>query len=322
LSAASSSASVTSGQAVNVTINAALLTGNAASVTFSASGQPAGNAAFSSTSCTVTCSTVLTITPSSTATAGVYNVVVTGAGAGSSAATTVAVTITAPVVAVAPDANTGLMARWILNAASGTVALDSSGNSNNGTVSNGRWWNKTSRPALVLDGSNSYVTVNESASLKMTSQLTVAFWVDAGANSNTDPRIIDKLYDWDVKLNGPNRYPQFEVAGGQYATLGYALPLNAWHHIAFTFSNGTVAGYVDGAPVPLTQNTITPGTLAQYAYGLYLGTDPGIADSFMGALADVRVYNRALSAADIASAAVGCTTACNPLIQAKARFKQ
>ncbi len=312
---------VTAGQSVTATINASLLTGNAASVTFSASGQPAGTVSFSSSSCTVTCSVTATITPSSSATAGAYTVTVTGTGAGTSASATVGVTVTAPVIVAAPDPTTGLMARWILNSASGTTALDSSGNGNNGTVTNGRWWAKTTRPSLILDGSDSYVTVNESATLEMTSQLTVSFWVDAATNSNADPRVIDKLYDWDVKLNGTNRNPQFEIAGGQYAMLNYSLPLNAWHHIAFTFANGIVTGYVDGVATPFAQNTITPGGLAQFAYGLYLGTDPGVADSYVGALSDVRVYDRALSAADIGAVYSGCMTSCTvPVRNAKTRF--
>jgi hypothetical protein len=134
----------------------------------------------------------------------------------------------------------------------------------------------------------------------MTSQVTVSFWVDPNANSNTDPRIIGKLYDWDVKLNGSNHYPQFEIGGGQYAMLNYPLALYTWHHVAFTYSSGVVTGYVDGIAVPFLQNTFAgAGTLPQYKYGLYLATDTS--SYFIGSLSDVRVYNRALSAAEIAA---------------------
>ena len=303
LSSSSPVATVTAGQSVSATITASLLTGNAASVTFSASGQPAGTIAFSGTSCTVTCSTALTITPSS-ATAGVYSVVVTASGAGTSASTVIALTVTPVVVSNIPDTTTGLMARWILNANKGTLAADSSGNGNNGTLHNARW-GKNHRSDLYFSGSQSYVSVNESATLEMANQLTVSFWVYANSTTNVDPHIIDKIYDWDVKLNGANRYPQIEVAGGQYAMLNYSLKTGAWHHIAFTFSNGAVTGYVDGVVAPFQEYTFTPGTLAQYAYGLYLGTDPTLTASYAGGMADVRVYSRALSALDIASVYAG-----------------
>jgi hypothetical protein len=118
---------------------------------------------------------------------------------------------------------------------------------------------------------------------------------------NSDPRVVSKLYDWEVKLNGANRYPQLSAAG-KYAILNYSLPLNAWHHVAFTFSSGAVTGYVDGVQVPFLANTFTgTETLAQWAYGLYLGTDPSRTSSFAGSLDDVRIYNRALAEADVAA---------------------
>ena len=202
-------------------------------------------------------------------------------------------TVLAPV-----DITSGLMARWLFNQTGGTVAQDSSGNANNGAISNGYWWNSGPGSALWFNGSSN-VSVNESASLEMTNQLTVAFWLDPNANTNLDPRVIDKLYDWDVKLNGTNNHPQLE-ASGQYAILNCSLPLNTWHHIAFTYSNGVVSGYVDGVLVPFLENTFSgSGTLAQWAYGLYLGTDG--TNPLIGSLSDVRVYNRALGAADVAA---------------------
>jgi hypothetical protein len=143
--------------------------------------------------------------------------------------------------------------------------------------------------------------VSESASLEMTNQLSVSFWLRPSANANLDPRVISKLYDWDVKLNGTNRYPQLTV-GEHYAILNYSLPLIAWHHVVFTFSAGVVKGYVDGVQVPFLTNTFTgTETIPQWMYGLYLGTDPSQSNSYIGSLSDVRVYNRALSGADIAA---------------------
>lgn len=112
-------------------------------------------------------------------------------------------------------------------------------------------------------------------------------------NSTTDPRVISKLYDWDVKLNGSNRYPEF-TAAGQYATLQYPLLLITWHHVAFTFTTGVVKGFIDGAPVGFLANTFTgTETLAQWMYGLFLATGaagpiPSLAISTMFASITVR----------------------------------
>jgi hypothetical protein len=145
------------------------------------------------------------------------------------------------------------------------------------------------------------VTVKDSPSLDNSSQLTVAFWVDAYANSDLTPRIIAKVNDWDIQLNGANHNPRFD-SGSQYATLNWSLPLKAWHHIAFTYSNGTVMGYADGVAVPFLNNTFSgSGSLPASTNGLYVGTDTSKTNNFIGDLKDVRIYNEALSAAQIAA---------------------
>jgi hypothetical protein len=185
------------------------------------------------------------------------------------------------------------MAQWKLSEGSGSTAYDASGHVNTSTLYNPTWWTSDYGTTAWFSGSNSFASAAETASLEMTNQLTVAFWLRPSANSNLDPRVISKLYDWDVKLNGGGHYPQL-TAGGQYAILNYSLPLITWHHVDFTFSSGTVKGYVDGVQVPFLTNTFTgTETLAQWAYGLYLATDSSQANSYIGSLNDVRVYNRA-----------------------------
>jgi hypothetical protein len=135
----------------------------------------------------------------------------------------------------------------------------------------------------------------------MTQQLTVSFWLRATTSSSTtDPRIVAKAYDWDVKLNG-GKYLQFS-AGGKYAMLSSRFPLSTWTHVTFTFSGGSVKAYVNGQPAKFQANTFTTGiTLPNNKFGLYFGTDSSVTAFMAGALSDVRIYNRALSAADVAA---------------------
>ncbi len=302
LSSAPQALSVVQGNSATDSITATLVSGSPASVVFSASSLPAGvSAGFSSSSCTATCSTTLTLSTSPTASPGTYNIVVTGTGPNNAPAITIALTITASGTSNPPDITTGLAAWWKFTEGSGSYAYDSSGNANTATLHNPTWWTSNYGKTAWFSGSSSYGLVNENASLEMTKQLTVAFWLRPSTNSNTDPRVISKLNDWDVKLNGSNRYPQFSV-GQQYATLNYALPLITWHHIVFTFANGVVKGYVDGVQVPFSANTFTATSLPNWAYGLYLAAyDSNLNNPYIGSLDDVRLYNRALSASDVAA---------------------
>jgi len=186
-----------------------------------------------------------------------------------------------------------------MDAGSGTTTADSSGHGNTGTLNNATWAAGSYGTSIALSGSNSYVSVKESSSIELSKQLTVALWMYATPNSNVDPRVISKHYSWDVKLNGSGRFPQFS-AGGRYAAMKTPLPTNTWKHVVFTFSSGTLKGYVDGVPVAFSTNTFTgTETLPLQMYGLFIGTDPSKTASFKGNVDDVRLYNEALSHADV-----------------------
>jgi hypothetical protein len=297
LSAAAPSLSVGQGGPAADGITATLVSGSAIPVSFTTSALPAGvTASFSSASCTVTCSTTLTLAASATAAAGSSNVVITATGSGNSASTTIALTIT---TATGSGTSSGLAARWKMDEGSGTSTADASGNGNTGTLNNAAWATGSSGTSIALSGSNSYVAVKESSSIEMSKQLTVAFWMYASTNTSVDPRVIAKLYSWDVKLNTSSLHPQFS-SGGKYAMMNTSLPLYTWQHVVFTFSSGVLKGYVNGVPVAFSANTFTgTETIPLQMYGLLIGTDPSKTASFKGNMDDVRLYNQALSAADV-----------------------
>lgn len=288
--------SVVRGQSAAATVTATLLSGSAQSVTFRANGLPAGvTAAFSPGSCTVTCSTAVTFNVSTAALAGNYAVEV-AAGTTVTAATTVTLTITDP------STNTwGLAGRWKLTEGKGTVAFDSSTNKNDGVLLGGvTWYKYRSVTAVSFSANGDYIQVNESPSLQMATDLTVSFWISPDEVSAYDERVMSKVYSWDVKLQGANRYPQF-TAGGKYAQLDYVVATNAWQHVAITFSKGQVKGYVNGVAVGLRASSFVGGeTLPLQYFGLRLGTDSDNTMPMKGRLGDVRVYGRALSAAEVA----------------------
>jgi hypothetical protein len=116
-----------------------------------------------------------------------------------------------------------------------------------------------------------------------------------------DPRLITKCWSWDVKLNGSSLRPQFSAAG-KYAQIDYIATPDRWQHLAFTFSSGTIKGYVNGKPAKLLLDTFTgTETLPAQNAGPYVGTDAGKAFFTKGLLSDVRVYDRALNDSAIAA---------------------
>src|SRR2546427_248355 len=90
------SKSVTQGASVANTLSAALVSGTAQAVAFSASGLPTGaSAVFSPTACTPTCATGLSLSTTASTPTGTYTLTVTGTGGGVTKTTSFGLTVTA-----------------------------------------------------------------------------------------------------------------------------------------------------------------------------------------------------------------------------------
>ena len=79
--------------------------------------------------------------------------------------------------AAAPAAVNGLVGAYSFDAGSGTSAADSSGSANTGTLSGATWAAGKNGNALSFDGVNDWVTIADSASLDLTSGMTLEAWV-------------------------------------------------------------------------------------------------------------------------------------------------
>ena len=75
-----------------------------------------------------------------------------------------------------------------------------------------------------------------------------------------------------------------------------ALPLNTWTHLAVTFGAGTLRLYVNGVQVG-TQ--VVSGSLVTSANPLTIGGNGVWSEWFAGLIDEVRIYNRALTQAEI-----------------------
>ncbi|MHC4517904.1 MAG: hypothetical protein ACYTAS_04895, partial [Planctomycetota bacterium] len=92
--------------------------------------------------------------------------------------------VTAPARAGDPD----LMAWWLLNDGQGTVALDSSGNENHGTLEDAAWFDDPERGMVVsFDGTSSYIDTDVIIpAMTMDNGFTWAFWAKLPASQPTD----------------------------------------------------------------------------------------------------------------------------------------
>jgi hypothetical protein len=249
--------------------------------------------------------TTLTLTNVQLAQAGSYAVQVTNLYGSATSSNAVLIVNSVPSCAPPPS---GLVSWW---AAQGD-ALDSIG-SNPGVLHNGVGFASGEvGQAFSFNGTNSYVEVPDSPSLRLTNQLTIEFWVKRQGLQNED-YIINKggdytrgMLNYGVTITQPQWGDTlaFTFAGGARHVPGIT-DLN-WHHCAVTARNGDVdpSFYVDGVrrAVTLRQGASTIKLYASTA-ALDIGAQVDPVSGwfyYSGALVDeLSIYSRVLTAAEI-----------------------
>jgi len=204
---------------------------------------------------------------------------------------------------VALQAQTGLVAAWNFNEGTGTTVADASGNNNTGTIS-GATWSTLGRygNALSFNGTNNLVVVNSSASLNVTTAMTLSAWVFPTATQSGWRTIMQREVDA-YFLNASNDAGPLRPAGGgtfngtvRFVGGPTALAVNTWTHVALTYDGAAIRLFVNGTQVATAART---GTLQTNASPLRIGGNVPYGEYFQGRLDEVRIYNRALSASEI-----------------------
>ena len=157
--------------------------------------------------------------------------------------------------------------------------------------------------AALFDGSTSYIEVVDGPELNPDSAITIEAWVYPTAYNSTGTSSIvskDSRSSYALKLNQLGQvlfYPIGDPGSWVISKSSTHIPLNTWTHIAGTYDGTTTAIVING--VLDTSITYIRGLIAHNTESLFIGgeNDPGVflAD-FKGAIDEVRLWNKALSA--------------------------
>ena len=184
----------------------------------------------------------------------------------------------------------------------GTTWYDLSGNGHNGTLTNGSTYNSDNKGSIVFDGINDRIEI-PSSTYTFNSACTFEMWFNLTAinrnqgfmSVNTGgyyinfwmPSDTNKLR-WEVYQPAPNGTAFFSTV---------SFVTNKWYHVVGTISSGTMTLYINGLYDNSTTNNYPLRVVTAIAYvGDYgAGNYPSASK-----IAQVKIYNRALSAAEIA----------------------
>ncbi len=212
----------------------------------------------------------------------------------------------------ADPGHVGLAGHWNFDEGAGDVAVDVSGNGNDGTLVSTGWDNGQMGSAVVFDGMSSFVDIPAAAWNTIEQQVTVAAWLHVDSSISQNPFTMAAFQD---PANGSTRVFSNHVlwggtlyldtggdAGGfdrinKAASAGdYA---DAWIHWAFTknaetgeqkiYRNGVLWHSGTGFTRTMTGVTV-----------FILGANAATAGEFWnGSMDDLRLYNQELSQEEI-----------------------
>jgi hypothetical protein len=203
-------------------------------------------------------------------------------------------------------APTGLRAAYAFQEGSGTTTADGSGNTNTGTLTNGPVWTTQGKygNALSFDGVNDFVSVPDNATLDLAGTGTIEAWVRINA-TNWWHGVIAKgnanssaVHNYGIEITDTNRVRCILANGAAFQEFDSTITIaaNQFRHLACTWDGTTLSLFIDGVLNNSTAQGLTP---AGNTSPLYIGQFGGNADRLNGTIDEVRIYNRALSQAEI-----------------------
>ena len=197
----------------------------------------------------------------------------------------------------------GLIGYWNFDEGSGTIAHDTSGSGYNGTVNSAVWTAGEINGALGFNGAAYVVTPN----IALGSTFSVSAWVNPAVTKQIGyGRILETQYNGGLYLgtNSAGTKYKFIVNTGVGSTGGCGLVFGCaeggtitagWHLVTATFDGTIGTLYVDG--VVVASDTFAAPAITNFP--LYVGRYYAGGGGWNGGVDDVRLYNRALTAAEV-----------------------
>ena len=191
-------------------------------------------------------------------------------------------------------------------AGSGTTWRDLSGNGNTGTLVNGVGYNGSNGGSLTFDGSNQYVDLTQTIQFN-TGDFSISGWFRSNSGNTLYKQIWSSGYNGgtpDVEvgvLSGTNQLYLYIRPPAVLTNTTYTVDDNVWRHFTATKTSTLITLYVNGSLIGSTigsyalEDIDTAGIIPRIGNGSYnINNRP-----FKGNIAQVSIYNRALSATEI-----------------------
>jgi len=213
-----------------------------------------------------------------------------------------------------------LVGWWKLDEGMGATALDWSGHENHGTLRGNAQWTPDGYDAGALSFTGGGYVAIQNLRYNSTGNtgVTVCAWIRTSSSGDQYIASFDRNEYWRLEING---------SGGGAGQVGWDVMTSSgqvdygsvrrvddgdWHHVCGVFDNGRSTIYIDGYPEPSATGGTTFGS-GNTRYG-FIGANSeatgfdgsrGSGNPVAGEIDDLRIYDKALTQAEIAEAMRG-----------------
>jgi hypothetical protein len=209
----------------------------------------------------------------------------------------------------------GLVGYWTFDDGTGATAADSSGGGNTATLVNGvTWVSGKIGDAVQANGVNQYVSIPP-INLSGTNAVTITLWTNRTYSTNSEDVLFEATTNYNNSTTGfiflPDDSTCAGIQTGVQGNAGYnvscfAQPTSGtWHHLAVVYNNSqtgasVVSLYIDGVLQTPTRSLYSSNNTNNFGNNpIYLFSRAGTSLFGAGMIDDLRIYNSALSAAEI-----------------------
>jgi hypothetical protein len=217
-----------------------------------------------------------------------------------------------------PITDPNLVGWWMFEQGTGSVAIDSSGYDNYGTLqSDPQWTVGFDGGGMSLDGVDDFVQVPHAATLTVDNEVAVMAWILTSRHGGPGTQGYQGIIG---KGNPPRSYSLYTQSAGTLhfsttsagAYVGSSsssqVPLNEWVHVAVMVAGGEHLYYINGEPAGTGGGGIELPGMTDTSAVVIGRTNEGATRSFLGTIDDARIYNRALTQDEIKQIMRGDTT--------------
>jgi len=197
----------------------------------------------------------------------------------------------------------GVVGAWHFDEGSGTIAHDTSGEGNDGTIYGANWTEGKFGKALSFDEVDDYVGVPYADSLYIPNEISVSVWIKPANASGKSQTIIahsPESFQFNYWLYLEENALKLSVYSSTYPDLVIpnAVPTNnIWYHIVFTAVKGSVVKvFVNGVEVG---NGAAESDFWTGGYVTIADLRPNRKICFNGTIDKAHIYNKALSKEEI-----------------------